>query len=757
MVATGNHRWNALLGLIACTLGVPTPAQQACSPFEAATVQLKKDQAPFRRMVDLDLDGDLDVIGARLATDGKTFQLVAYENDGAGVFSQVWSGANSAPPVQGRRDFLIETGFLNSDPYPDICVMYRGNRFDWIGSSFKVFYALPPIALPEIALRLVLAELDGDGRSEVVWADEARLHLITSSGAHVEVSHSVPQVQSLRLIPKDGPIQLDEFIVTGLWTARLVYGSPAYGLVAGPIFQVGPMAKACDTADVDGDGDIDAVFFLAENSFVGTPPSYRVLRRLAPASWVIEDVAVGGPGEFLADIDGDGDPDGVCCGGGGGSGIDYNDNVRRTDFEISINDGSGAFAPAFQIQGLGSPQLAGAVDVDADGDVDLVAGRCVYYACGPLRPPVAQETGFEPRVMRGLRDISDCDGDGDPDVGFSVDSVYTNDGRGRFSADVPLVSPAPRGTEFRGPGFPGDLDGDGDVDLLVEVHGEGKHRGYGSQPVLGMGFLQNDGAGRLRYAGLASEPLVSFGIDSLEAEASLLADLDRDGDLDLITRSMIGAPSASRVWIDDGRGRFQLWRSVDGLRIEWAGDVDLDADVDLLLSRPFYYSHELQLFLAVPRAGLPPTFVRDGRLAGWTMDPFRGWIAEGDYVQDGYPDFLIARTVGNWTEALALFNTFNVGGSIAANVGLDYGYDLEPDARVALGDLNGDGLCDALTGAHLDDPVPISEVQLKKTPGGVYRAFDMAQQLLTPGLLVDIDTDGDLDLLGERIVFNRTQ
>ncbi len=751
MVVPGIARLIPLVGLIACALGAPPPAQQVCSPFDAATVQLDKDQPPFRRLADLDLDGDLDAIGAAISTDFQAYHLVAYENDGQGVFGQRTGVGGAAISTPGERRFLIEIGHLNADPYPDFTVLFGDWRLDWINQGNGFFQTTPGVFLANAALGLALAELDGDGRSEVLWVDSSKLHISTSKGAEVEIDHGASQVQGLHVLPKDGPVDLDVFLVAGLTKVRIHYGSAAYGFVADQTFSVGPMAKTCATGDVDGDGDVDAVLFLA-----GIPPRYRVLRRLAPASWAIEPAASGGPAEFLADVDGDGDLDGVCCGGGGGGGSTFDDNVRPTDFEIALNDGSGAFAPAFQIPGLGSPQLAGAVDVDGDGDTDLVAGRCVVYACGAIRPPVAEAPGFSTPPPRGPRDLSDCDGDGDVDVGFSVDAVFSNDGTGRFVKRAPAIQAPPLALEFRGPGFPGDFDGDSDVDLLVEMHG--KVRRYGALPPLGMGLLENDGAGTLRFGGLASEPLVSFQLDSLEAEASLAVDADQDGDLDLVTRTF-GAPAASQLWVNDGRGRFRAGGRLGSRRVEWVGDLDLDGDVDLLVSRPLGVDAEIGMFLGAPRGpGLPPFFVPDPRLCCWAFDPLRGGLAVGDPARDGYPDFAIARSLfGAYYEALGLYNVFALGGAIAANVSLDSGHDLGPGARISFGDVNGDGIDDALVGTHLEDPVTISEVHLKRTAAGFgYGTFSMTQQLLPTGLLVDLDTDGDLDLLGERIVFNRT-
>jgi hypothetical protein len=130
--------------------------------------------------------------------------------------------------------------------------------------------------------------------------------------------------------------------------------------------------------DIDGDGDEDLTFFDAQ--------SYKVNRRTGPASWVLEARRTGGTAARFADVDGDGDLDGVCCSSGYGEPQPFFFRYPST-FRVSLNDGTGGFAPAFTIPGLGSLKIAGAADLDRDGDVDLAAGQCIYFARGPLTHP----------------------------------------------------------------------------------------------------------------------------------------------------------------------------------------------------------------------------------------------------------------------------------------------------------------------------------------------------------------------------------
>ncbi|MSR63727.1 MAG: VCBS repeat-containing protein [Planctomycetes bacterium] len=735
----------ALVSFLGAWIGAALEAQQARNCFDAATVELEPYVAPFRRMADIDRDGDLDAIGVGRATDRSFYRIYAYENDGRGFFERGWADAESTGSVPG--DLLVEIGDLNGDARADVCILVSGERHDWLGRADGGFDETARRQYGTPARGLVLADLDQDGNADVVWIDDADLHLdMASLDAEIAIGGGIKH--GLRVLPQDGPSGSDVFLISAGDELRLFYGSPSLGLVAGPVFEHDLVMPMLDTGDVDGDGDVDALVFGG-----GNPARFRVLRRTAPAGWTLEPATVGGPAEFLVDVDSDGDLDGACCGGGGGSGSDLPNNVQPTEFQICFNDGSGRFGTAFQIAGLGSPQLAGAVDVDGDGDTDLVAGRCVYFADGPLRPPLS---AVAPPPVRGRRDLSDCDGDGDWDVGFSLERVYSNDGAGNLLVETPAIVPPPAGARYEGPGFPGDFDGDADVDLLVELLSVSKTvalslSGHARHPLALMALLRNDGAGGMSQAALASDPGVTFAVDGREAEDSLVVDVDQDGDLDLLTRThdLFGA---TRLWANDGTG-FMRNGGTFPERASWAGDVDLDGDLDLITNGTS--SSIMRLYLGANAApGRLPDLVPDVSAGGWPFDPASG-IATGDFNQDGYPDFALVSS--STFEVLAFNNLFPLGRSLGANVALDSLYDLEESARVELGDLDLDGLIDALVGTHDGERTDISEVHRKRFSGYVgTNMFQMAQQLVPPGLLVDLDQDGDLDILGSRIAFNRT-
>lgn len=110
----------------------------------------------------------------------------------------------------------------------------------------------------------------------------------------------------------------------------------------------------------------------------------------------------------------------------------------------------------------------------------------------------------------------DIDSDGWPDVFFagldSPNALYRNLGDWRFEEVAVRAGVAMPGIDCTGAAF-ADLDGDGDLDLLVNTFGRGTH------------LFENDGNGAFRPG-----PIVNPGTAGM---SMALADIDGDGDLDL--------------------------------------------------------------------------------------------------------------------------------------------------------------------------------------------------------------------------------
>lgn len=300
-----------------------------------------------------------------------------------------------------------------------------------------------------------------------------------------------------------------------------------------------------------------------------------------------------------ADLDGDGDLDLVLPQEFRLNRILRNDGGRFVD-------ASGLFEPltASEMAG-GPPQLhfpgaghdsedVSIADFDGDGRLDLVIvqeddvkfGRVAvqeYYAGGadgrfarlidmsadPAGPPV---TGGLPDMETNAVAHGDVDGDGDLDLilgGAGQDRVVINDGAGVFADETTARAPAEDRTtqdaEFV------DVDADGDLDVVLGQEG-------------GWALWLNDGRGHFTDA---SDRLPDPG--NVEARKVRAADVDGDGDVDLFFAHVAwqGRAGQDRLALNDGAGRFALSETIpteDGTTVDGAF-VDLDGDGDLDLIR----------------------------------------------------------------------------------------------------------------------------------------------------------------------------
>lgn len=225
-----------------------------------------------------------------------------------------------------------------------------------------------------------VADFDEDGREDVALVAGSMLYLLRSvpggfslvdswdfGGGLMTLSVCAADARwdsELEVVVlKDGA--LPELFVFGVDQDNRLRETVPYAIESGAGSGVGQPIMLAD-GDVDGDGDEDLVLF-------GMLGQYQLLRREG-AGYTVEVPRAGGPATALADIDSDGDLDGICCGGGGGA-FEYNN--QPSTFEICLGDGTGSFDASVQFAGVGGHHVAGVLDFDQDGDLDVLGGRVV--------------------------------------------------------------------------------------------------------------------------------------------------------------------------------------------------------------------------------------------------------------------------------------------------------------------------------------------------------------------------------------------
>jgi hypothetical protein len=472
-------------------------------------------------LADLDADGDFDAVVGREA--GTFLYLQNTGSPSAGAFVSLTGTANPFSGFDVGGGSTPGLGDLDGDGDLDAVSgesngtlrYFRNTGASTAPSFVEVLGTGNPFLGFDAGTQSspALADVDGDGDLDVAvgFNGTASLRYLRNDG-----SSSAPQfvdvgvgtdnpfdgiILRLRSTPAladtDGDFDLD--VVVGDTDGKFSYllnngasSAPAYvdergaaSPISGP--DVGSRAKPV-LADLDGDGDLDAVvgegsglLFYFENTGSAAAPAYEALTGPAnPFDGFDSGIrcTVG-----LGDVDGDGDLDAVA-----------GDNAGT--FHYLENSGSSS-APAFaELTGGANPfdglnpgfnSTPALADVDADGDLDMVAGH--YYGTLHLyrntgssaAPAFVEVTGTAnafgvPMGEESAPTLVDVDGDGDLDVVVPNSTFATaylvNTGTPTAPAFVAVTGAAnPFDADFREENNAGlavaDLDDDGDLDLLL--------------------------------------------------------------------------------------------------------------------------------------------------------------------------------------------------------------------------------------------------------------------------------------------------
>lgn len=364
------------------------------------------------------------------------------------------------------------------------------------------------------------------------------------------------------------------------------------------------------------------------------------------------------------DVDGDGDLDLILQ---GGVIVEQSSNTWVGRADVWFNRGDGAFESvrAFET-GTGNffqPHLA---DLDGDGDLDLVGTN---YMEGEVLTFLNQGEGRfveGPRFGSGFGQeyispwVGDLDGDGASDIAMSVAETTVGVGgtlrilmNGKDGTFIESDTHSVAGT----PGYivGGDLDGDGDVDLLVNSINTGLFRspGSGIAPDVVFVFL-NNGDGTF-ISGAA------YPVGTPPSRAAGVGDFDDDGDLDLATVNT--NEDRVMVLLNEGDGRFVPGSAVDvGHQPSDLLTMDFDSDgtADLTVS----HQGDVNVWLLCGRGD--GTFQKEGVYAvtgsAWRM-------YGGDMDGDGDLDLAVSDVSGS--NVVTLVNTVSERTTIVDEDGSD--------------------------------------------------------------------------------------
>jgi hypothetical protein len=319
-------------------------------------------------------------------------------------------------------------------------------------------------------------------------------------------------------------------------------------------------------ADLDGDGDLDVLgSSLSEDEVAWW-------KNVAGdgSSWVRQTLASGvaGPATiYVADIDGDGDPDVVVA--------------DLTDDEVSwwenvAGDGSSWLAREVGVN-IDSPAAVSAVDMDGDGDQDVLVASFLGDFVAWFENRFGDGSSWARRLVddslpqANFARAADLDGDGDMDVVGTSTSTFvdkilwwenvTGDGSSWVEHDLSGFYDNPSSS------VPADIDGDGDMDVVAT--------GWFADAVRWWENAAGDGSSWTEH---------SIGEQFDGANWSHVEDVDGDGDLDVIASANHDDKVA---WFENRTGTGETWEEhvvsnsfIDAEAV-FAADLDGDADVDI--------------------------------------------------------------------------------------------------------------------------------------------------------------------------------
>jgi hypothetical protein len=387
-------------------------------------------------LADMDGDGHVDpvVVGR------ESLEVAVYHNSGDGDFA-------TPQPVQAVPSFALpadsrgmDVGDVDGDGRLDVAIAYQA--FSIGTSGVAILFGTgdggfgPPIAYPtpKDAIYAKLADLDGDGRPDLLWADDAptydvktRMNLGNGQfGPVLNWPMNTCGNGEVAAIDVDNDGDLDLVLceyggcpnVPLSGTRVFIRKNNGDGTFALPyIHTVSGFPERVRGADVNNDGLIDLLF--------------------TGNSWI--DVCLGiGNGFFAAPMPAacDWGPKGLCVGDWNGDGkidiatTNYGDvGSGGETVSIMLGHGDGTFAPptttpASYSHTFGNSRDIVAGDVDHDGRLDLMAG-----AWGSLDVSYYHNEGqgsFAPQVRYGT---------GWPTLDLAFGD-FTGDGRGDLLAHV---------------------------------------------------------------------------------------------------------------------------------------------------------------------------------------------------------------------------------------------------------------------------------------------------------------------------------
>jgi hypothetical protein len=490
---------------------------------------------------DIDNDGDMDVVYSSVLLYNHTenwnnVRVVACLNTGSGTWTRGWQLKNTDSPIPVAPEFKLAD--FDRDGDVDLVETSNGMVIRWNDGAGNFSTESSPLhgvypAVPGFSEspQFEVGDFDGNG-----WPDIALF-------ANLRQTANQPQ-----------------FFLTGRFT--IYYNQDGQNFTTATIQTNPEQVKFLHTATADMDGDGRTDLLATRTPYAGGSELqwFRNTGSSFAAGVIINSLTNAQTLGGIAFVPGDLDEDGK---------VDLVFGTRFGEVQWRRNTGGGNFDPAVLIRAntQATSSDLGVADVDGDGDLDILteAGQVVLFNTAPHLRSSVLTTTFSGTTLTGAVDLTtgDLNSDGFTDLiaadgGANRIRWYTG-GAGGLAEQVYVstgsVSPLSVAA--------GDWNGDGWTDLAWS--GGGLVRQALSTAGSGIGWGFGDAANMTGVSGIVP------------------GDIDRDGDLDLLSFSTGGAVrihanNGSASWVPQGVdtgvtgvSRIALGQIVPGKRQEIAG------------------------------------------------------------------------------------------------------------------------------------------------------------------------------------------
>jgi|GEM_PF-785083 len=325
--------------------------------FTTHTITTSADEAHSVYAVDLDGDGDVDVLSAS----GDDSKIAWYENDGSESFTAhtITTSANDAQSV-----YAVD---LDGDGDVDVLsASENDSKIAWYENDGSESFTAYTITTSASDVESVYAvDLDGDGDMDVLSASKAdsKIAWYENDGSESFTAHTITtsadRAQSVYAVDLDGDGDIDVLSASENDNKIAWYendGSESF--TAHTITTSADDAQSVYAVDLDGDSDIDVLSASANDNTIAW---YENDGSESFTTANISTSAEGASSVYAVDVDGDGDMDVLSA--------SYNDNK----IAWYKNDGSESFTAATISTSAEGAESVYAVDLDGDGDMDVLS------------------------------------------------------------------------------------------------------------------------------------------------------------------------------------------------------------------------------------------------------------------------------------------------------------------------------------------------------------------------------------------------